>query len=54
MNPIEFWWADIKRQLRKLALDTEPELLEAIRRLRARLSDAKIASWYRHVEALLN
>jgi transposase len=53
MNPIEFWWADIKRQLRKLALDTEPELLEAIRRLRARLSDAKIASWYRHVEALL-
>ncbi len=42
MNPIEFWWADIKRQLRKLAIDTEPELVEAIRRLRARLSDAKV------------
>jgi transposase len=54
MNPIEFWWADIKRQLRKLAIDSEPELMVAIRRLRARLSGAKIASWYRHVEALLN
>lgn len=53
MNPIEFWWADIKRQLRRLAIDSEPELLQALRRLRARLSDAKIASWYRHVEALL-
>lgn len=53
MNPIEFWWADIKRQLRKLALDSEPELLMAIRRLRARLTDAKIACWYRHVQAQL-
>lgn len=50
MNPIEFWWADIKRQLRKLAIDTETELVEAIRRLRARLSDAKVAAWYRHVQ----
>lgn len=53
MNPIEFWWADIKRQLRKLAIDSEPELLKAIQRLRARLTSAKVASWYRHVEALL-
>jgi transposase len=53
MNPIEFWWADIKRQLRKLAIDSEPELLTAIARLRKRLTHAKIASWYRHVEALL-
>lgn len=53
MNPIEFWWADIKRQLRKFAIDTEPELLEAIRRLRARLSGAKVAGWYRHVQAQL-
>ncbi len=42
MNPIEFRWADIKRQL-----------LEASRRLRARLSDAKVAVWYRHVQAQL-
>lgn len=53
MNPIEFWWADIKRQLRKLAIDSEPELLAAIRRLHSRLTYAKVASWYRHVEALL-
>lgn len=53
MNPIEFWWADIKRQLRRLAIDSEPELLAAIRRLRAQLTFAKVASWYRHVEALL-
>lgn len=53
MNPIEFWWADIKRQLRKLAIDTEPELLAALRTLRGRLTEAKIASWYRHVQALL-
>lgn len=46
MNPIEFWWADIKRQLRKLAIDTDPDLLQAIRRLRARLTDAKVAAWY--------
>ena len=54
MNPIEFWWADIKRQLRKFAIDTEPELIEAIRRLRAKLTDAKVAGWYRHVQAQLN
>lgn len=53
MNPIEFWWADIKRQLRKLAIDSEPDLLVAIRRLRGRLSNAKVAGWYRHVEAQL-
>jgi len=53
MNPIEFWWADIKRQLRKLAIDTEPQLLAALRTLRGRLTEAKIASWYRHVQALL-
>lgn len=53
MNPIEFWWADIKRQLRKPAIDSEPELLAAIRRLRACLTFAKVESWYRHVQALL-
>ena len=54
MNPIEYWWADIKRQLRKLAIDTELDLIEAIRRLRARLTDAKVAGWYRHVQDQLN
>lgn len=53
MNPIEYWWADIKRQLRKLAIDSEADLLVAIRRLRGRLSNAKVAGWYRHVQAQL-
>lgn len=29
-NPVEFWWADVKRQLRKLGIDSEPDLLAAI------------------------
>lgn len=51
LNPIEFWWADIKRQLRKLGIDSEPELIAAIRSLRNRLSQARVAAWYRHVQA---
>jgi transposase len=54
LNPIEFWWADIKRQLRKLGIDSEPDLLVAIQSLRKRLSQARVAAWYRHVQAQLN
>jgi transposase len=53
LNPIEFWWADIKRQLRKLGIDSESDLLLAIRSLRKRLSHAGIAAWYRHLQAQL-
>lgn len=53
LNPIEFWWADIKRQLRKLGIDSEPDLLVAIQSLRKRLSQARVAAWYRHVQAQL-
>lgn len=48
LNPIELWWADLKRQLRKLALDSEAELAAAIRRLRASVPIEKIGAWFRH------
>lgn len=47
LNPIEMWWADMKRVLRKLAINSEPELRRAVRRLRAALPLAKIAAWFR-------
>lgn len=48
LNPIELWWADVKRQLRKLALDSEEALVAAVRRLRASLPVHKVAGWFRH------
>lgn len=48
LNPIERLWADMKRRLRTLALNAEPELLRAVRRLRAATPIAKIAAWFRH------
>jgi len=47
LNPIEMWWADMKRILRKLAINNESELRKAARRLRAALPLAKIAAWFR-------
>lgn len=47
LNPIEMWWADMKRILRTLAINDEPELRRAARRLRAALPVAKIAAWFR-------
>lgn len=48
LNPIELWWADVKRQLRKLALDGELELAKAVRRLRASLPISKVSAWFDH------
>ena len=48
LNPIELLWADLKRDLRKLALNEEPELRAAVRRLRTRVSLRKIDGWFRH------
>jgi transposase len=48
LNPIELWWADLKRLLRKLALDSESQLTAAVRRLRASVPLEKIAAWFRH------
>lgn len=47
LNPIEMWWADMKRQLRKLGIDDEVLLAKAVRRLRTALPLAKIRSWFR-------
>ena len=56
LNPIELWWADMKRTLRRLAIDLEPELRRAAQQQRARLPLEKIANWFRHSlrEAQLN
>jgi len=56
LNPIELWWADIKRTLRKLAIDVESDLRRAARQQRARLPLAKITNWFGHSlrEAQLN
>ncbi|MBX3187167.1 MAG: IS630 family transposase [Labilithrix sp.] len=48
LNPIERLWADMKRQLRTLALNAQHELLRAVRRLRASTPIAKIEAWFRH------
>jgi transposase len=47
LNPIELWWADMKRALRKLAINYEPDLRRAARRLRSALALTKIAGWFR-------
>lgn len=48
LNPIELWWADMKRTLRKLAIDVEADLRRAARQLRARLPNSKTEGWFRH------
>jgi transposase len=46
-TPIELWWADMKRHLRKAAINVETELRAAARRLRSTLPLSKIAGWFR-------
>lgn len=46
LNPIELWWNDLKRCLRKLAIDMEPVLRRAARRLRAARPLTKIPAWF--------
>lgn len=47
LNPIELWWADLKRHLRTLAIDTEEEMRGAVRRLRSQVPLSKIEGWFR-------
>jgi putative transposase len=56
LNPIELWWADLKRELRRLRIDDESALRKAARRLRAQLPVTKLAGWFRYSlrEAQLN
>jgi transposase len=48
LNPIELWWADIKRHLRRLGLDARDQLAVAVRRLRTSVALDKIDAWFRH------
>jgi len=48
LNPIELLWADLKRDLRKLAINDEPKLRAAVRRLRRRVRTRKVAGWFSH------
>jgi transposase len=56
LNPIELWWNDLKRELRKLSIDIEADLRRAARRERGRLALEKIKNWFGHAldEARLN
>jgi transposase len=47
LNPIELWWPDLKRQLRTLGIAVLDRLARAVRKLRASVPLAKIASWFR-------
>jgi transposase len=47
LNPIELLWAHLKRELRRLAIDSEQELRAAVRRLRRRVPKSHIAGWFR-------
>jgi transposase len=51
LNPIELWWGDVKRELRRLGIDAQPELRRAAQRLRSKLELRKIAGWFRHALA---
>jgi transposase len=51
LNPIELLWADLKRALRKLALNDQADLRTAVRRLRRRVPTSKISGWFRHALA---
>lgn len=49
LNPIELLWAHLKRELRRLALDTEGALRRAVRRLRRLVPLSHIEGWFRRV-----
>lgn len=47
LNPIELWWADMKRVLRSLGINVQDRLQQAVRKLRAGLPLSKVAAWFR-------
>jgi transposase len=48
LNPIELWWNDLKRQLRKLGHNAEDLLRRSVRQLRAATPITKISAWFRN------
>jgi transposase len=51
LNPIELLWADLKRDLRTLAINDEVQLRRAARRLQRRVPISKVAGWFGHALA---
>ncbi len=51
LNPIELLWSDLKRELRRMGLDTVEMLRWALRRLRAALPLHRIDGWFRRAFA---
>jgi transposase len=52
LNPIELLWSDLKRELRRMGLDTVNLLRWAIRRLRSALPLHRVDGWFRHTNDL--
>ncbi|WP_370639974.1 transposase [Corallococcus sp. AS-1-12] len=52
-NPIEPWWVDLKRQLRRLAPRAIEDLARKVRQLRESTPLAKLAAWFRHCLSFL-
>jgi transposase len=51
LNPIELWWADVKRQLRARALNALNEVLRVVRNIRAATREDRIRAWFRNALA---
>lgn len=49
MNPIELWWADLKRELRKRGARASDELAREARRIRSATPLTKLEAWFSHV-----
>jgi transposase len=47
-NPIELWWADLKRRLRSRCAESLDALLIELRRIQAATARKSIAAWFRH------
>jgi transposase len=52
LNPIELLWSDLKRDLRRMGLDTVDMLRWAMRRLRSALPLRRIDGWFRHANEI--
>jgi len=48
MNPIEYWWPDLKRGVRTAEPRSEKDLAATVRRLRAQVDVSKILAWFGH------
>jgi transposase len=52
LNPIEMLWSDLKRDLRRMGLNTVDSLCWAVGRLRAVLPLRRIEGWFRHANEI--